>query len=180
MVLPPAWHLVHASAHWAWSHEGDVGTWQYVHDTRLLAESVRISGAGWEAVQCAAELMRGDAAVMWALWFASRMGSLVCPDQMLARRPGAAGMLGGLTEREWVVRAWHSPAASPSVKWSRFWWRRAMGALAGQRNAWPWLLGRVVPAATKTRDHRPLGAGRRDPAAAARRWQRHLARVLGS
>ena len=92
--------------------------------------------------------------------------------------------VGGLTEREWVIRAWHSPAASPSVKWSRFWWRRAMGRLGDQSEAWPWKLGRMVPSAsmqeTATRDEMPVAAGRRGPAASARRWQRHLARVLGA
>jgi len=184
LVLPPVWHLIHASVHWAWSHEGEVGTWQYAHDTRLLGMAVEASDGGWAAVSHGAELMGGEAAVAWALWFASRMGSLLLPVMTLADRPGASGILGGLTEREWVIRAWHSPAASPSVKWSRFWWRRAMGRLGDQSEAWPWKLGRMVPSAsmqeTATRDEMPVAAGRRGPAASARRWQRHLARVLGA
>lgn len=182
-VLPPAWHLVHASVHWAWSHEGEVGTWQYVHDVRLLAKTADLRVGGWEAVRDAAELMGGQVPVAWALWFATRVGALVCPDSMFAGRHGAGGALGGLTEREWVIRAWHSPAASPSVKWSRFWWRRAMGGLGDPVKAWPWRLGRMVPAAAVTPaaqpDDRSGPAGRRDPVATAQRWRRHLARVLG-
>lgn len=178
-VLTPVWHLVHASVHWAWSHEGEVGTWQYVHDTRLLLEAVRTSGGDWAAVGHAAELMGGAAPVAWALWFASRVGSVSAPMSGVAYRPGAHGVLGGLTEREWVIRAWHSPAASPSVKWSRFWWRRAMGGLGERANAWPWQLGRMVQSAAEPRDGEQEAAGRRDPVAIARRWRRHLTRALG-
>ena len=178
LVLQPAWHLTHASVHWAWSHEGEVGTWQYVHDAYVLSESVRATGAEWATVQHASTQLGAEAPVGWALWFAKMMGSFDLPAILMDGRNGTGGLLGGLQEREWIVRAWYSPAASPSVKWSRFWWRRSMDGLGDHQRAWPWRLGRMAAPASAASDSQDGNIRQRQLFVAVRRWRRHLARVL--
>ena len=178
LVLKPAWHLTHASVHWAWSHEGEVGTWQYVHDMCVLRESVRATGAKWATVQQASEQLGAGAPIGWALWFATMMGSLDRQPLVTDARSGTGGLFGGLQEREWIVRAWYSPAASPSVKWSRFWWRRSMNGLGDRQHAWPWRLGRLAAPALAASESGTSNIAQQQPVGMVRRWRRHLARVL--
>jgi hypothetical protein len=49
-VLPMPWHVVHASTHWAWNHNGTVGSWQYLHDMHRLTDGWQGSGPEWAAV----------------------------------------------------------------------------------------------------------------------------------
>ena len=185
-VLTDVWHVVHASTHWAWSHEGEVGTWQYLHDMHRLAGGWPPDSPNWGRVLGAAELIGASRPVGWATWTAERLGGLRLIDSIVDRLRDADSLrLLGLVEREWVLRAFHSPAASPSVKWSRFWWRRAMGGLGDQRRAWPWAIGRVAalgaPVADETaQSAAPEGGGTRRVGERLRGWRRHLGRVLGS
>lgn len=171
-VLPAVWHLVHASIHWAWSHEGEVGTWQYLHDVRQITAQWDSDDPRWsEAVRCARTL---DAAVAvgWALWTGARLGGVRVPEALLAELRGAPRPLTGIAERAWVVRTFRSPMASPSVAWSRYWWRYAMRGLGDASRDWPWLAGRMAaPAIMPTVGHGTAGA-------TLIRWRRHLARVL--
>ncbi|HYW49340.1 MAG TPA: nucleotidyltransferase family protein [Gemmatimonadaceae bacterium] len=181
-VLPAEWHLVHASTHWAWSHEGRVGSWQYLHDVHCLTAGWRADGPEWSRVVDHAGTSGTGAAVGWALWCASRLADAAVPEAVLWSLRDGARLLDGLAEREWVLRAFHSPMASPSVAWSRFWWRRALRGLGDARQQWPWALGRgadVLPGSPSEAipADRPLpsasGLGRQSA-----RWRRHLFHVL--
>lgn len=179
-VLSTAWHIVHASVHWTWSHEGEVGSWQYLHDMHRLSAGWAAGGSEWSDVVRHAASIGASIPVGWGLWAAERLAGLPVREEVLARLQGPLGPIGGLlrgvVEREWVLRSFHSPAASPSVAWSRFWWRRAMGGLGDRSQAWPWLLGRAGSAAQDAAQASgAASAGRR-----VRGWRRHLARVFGS
>ncbi len=178
-VLPAAWHVVHASIHWAWSHEGEVGSWQYLHDMHVLGSTWEPDGAEWQTVAQHAEAVGASRPVGWGLWAAGRLTAVSVGDAILARLRGRATVARGVTEREWVVRMFHSPASSPSVSWSRFWWRRAMDGLGRADAAWPWALGHGTVAriqAAAAADAAPRKVSRRRTLA---RWRRHLVRVLG-
>jgi hypothetical protein len=173
-VLPTAWHLVHASVHWAWSHEGEVGSWQYLHDAHVLRQRLVVE-TGWEEVERAAQELAAFAPVGWALWTASRLGGVAIPEALIDRLRGRSSMMAGIAERAWVLRALYSPSASPSITWSRFWWRQAMHGLGDDRRAWPWSLGRGVDAPPQNTVEAAATGG---SAARLSRWRRHLARVL--
>lgn len=174
-VLPCNWHIVHASIHWAWSHEGEVGSWQYFHDIHRLSAGWRQSDPRWATVVQNAESIGAASPVGWALWAAARLVDLDVAEPVISRLRSPRAMLSGVAEREWVLRAFHSPAASPSVAWSRFWWRRAMGGLGDAVTAWPWALGRAPARLTSTAcAATQTHSGRQQ----ASRWCRHLSRVL--
>lgn len=171
-VLPRSWHLVHASVHWAWNHEGEVGSWQYLHDVQWLRAGSDM--ANWTDVTSATKVLGAEIPVGWALWAASRLSDLQVPDAVVATLR-SRGWFAGLAEREWVLRSFYSPAASPSITWSRYWWRRAMRGLGDDTAAWPWVLGRAGVASSSE----VLVAERgRSVATRAQWWRRHLARVL--
>ena len=177
LVLPAHWHVVHASTHWAWSHEGTVGSWQYLHDMHRLTAGWSADGAEWEAVVRSAEAFGASTPVGWGVWTAQRLAGLASNDRVVHRLRGGLGALGGVVEREWVLAVLHSPAGSPSVRWSRFWWRRAMQGLGDDGGRWPWRAGRggqLIPAA--------IVEAPSDGATPARwaRWRRHLVRLLRS
>ena len=180
-VLPPAWHVVHASVHWTWGHEGEIGTWQYLHDMHQLA-TTEGGPAFWGAVTAAARALGASAPVGWGLWSAAMLAGVpVEPDTWRGLRGGPG--LAGMVEREWVLRAFQSPAASPSVRWTRFWWRRAMGELGAAGGRFPWALGR---AAVTAGAGAPVAGVGRTPELVSRggsgtgRWVPHLLRVLRS
>ena len=175
LVLPREWHVVHASAHWAWSHEGTVGTWQFLHDMHRLAEGWSADGQEWQTVVRNAERIGAGMPVGWALWSAHRLGGLDLSESAVRRLRGSPGPLSSLAERQWVLAAFHSPVGSPSFRWSRFWWRRAMRGLGDEGGLWPWVAGRV---ATLTP---PLSTDPVQPGGVMlrfQRWQRHLERLL--
>ncbi|MES3034163.1 MAG: nucleotidyltransferase family protein [Gemmatimonadota bacterium] len=175
LVLPKVWHVVHASAHWAWSHEGTVGTWQYLHDVARLTEGWSADGPEWASVVQSAELIWAAMPVGWATWTASRLGGSAVSEAVVGRLRGAAGPLGGLAERQWVLAALHSPAGSPSVRWSRFWWRQAMRGLGDDGGRWPWAAGRGAALASPETPATVVPGG---VVARVQRWQRHLGRML--
>ncbi len=179
-VLPPEWHVVHAAVHWSWNHEGEIGTWQYLHDLQRLTVPWGSAGQQWLRVAEAAELINARQPVGWALWVGSRVGSAAVDETVIARLRGATGLLTAIAEREWVLRAFHSPAASPSVAWSRFWWRRSMAGLGDAVRNWPWAAGRSEarpsPVEAGEADRSDLRSDARSGTVA--RWRRHLGRVL--
>ncbi len=177
-LLPVPWHVVYASVHWAWSHEGEIGTWQYLHDMHVLASLWDRAGTGWESVAEHAEAIGAARPVGWALWAASRVTALPVDDATLARLRGGPELGRAMAEREWVVRMFHSPASSPSISWNRFWWRRAMDGLGSANRAWPWALGRAALVQTPA-DPMAAEAPRALSGRTLSRWRRHLARVLG-
>lgn len=175
-VLPANWHIVHASVHWAWSHEGEVGSWQYLHDMHRLSAGWSGSDSNWTTVVQNAESIGAAGPVGWALWTAALLVNLDVVESVISRLRRQRRLLSGVAEREWVLRAFHSPAASPSVAWSRFWWRRAMGGLGDAAMAWPWALGRApTRLTTQASPAAETHSGRRQTS----RWRRHLSRVLG-
>ena len=177
-VLPTPWHVVHASVHWAWSHEGAVGTWQYLHDLPRLTAGWTATSPEWLEVAAHARWLAATVPVGWALWTARMLGSAEAADEyVIEQKRGLRSWLSGVAEREWVLRAFHSPAASPSVRWSRYWWRHAMSGLGDSRREWPWTAGLsgVAPSHPVRNSSRRLSA--RD---AVMKWRRHLSRVLGA
>ncbi len=185
-VLPVVWHLVHASVHWAWNHEGEVGSWQYLHDAHRLSSAARAAGVEWREVVAAARSIGAGLPVGWGLWTASRLADLAIDESAISELRGRNGWLTGMTEREWVLRAFHSPAASPSVAWSRYWWRQAMHGLGDAVSGWPWVLGRagsvdagLVDAGEVAGAAGALAGGDGGATRSFRRWRRHLGRVLG-
>ncbi len=176
-VLPSAWHVVHASVHWAWNHEGAVGTWQYLHDLPRLTAGWTVASGEWQAVAAQARWLSATVPVGWALWTSSCLGDADKLDStLIAALRGRRGWLNGLAEREWVLRAFHSPAASPSVRWSRYWWRHAMSGLGDSQREWPWMAGRSgIPVAVSA----PASPRRGSARDAVTKWRRHLSRVLG-
>jgi hypothetical protein len=175
-VLPVAWHLVHSAVHWAWNHEGAVGTWQFLHDARDLTACLPPGAGVWAEVESHARSISAEVPTGWALWTASRLGHSGGADEaLIGRLRGPAPMLRGMLEREWILRAFYSPAASPSVRWSRYWWRRAMRGLGDSTREWPWTAGRAPLSEVEqsVSDRRIASAGE-----AAAKWRRHLSRVL--
>lgn len=183
LVLPPHWHVVHASVHWTWGHEGEVGSWQYLHDMHQLAAGHGALPGFWDFVVESARAIGAPVPVGWGLWSAALLGGVPVPEAVwrgLRGRPSAVGM----AERQWVVRAFQSPAASPSVRWTRFWWRRAMQGLGDAGRQWPWALGRagavvaapVVPASSERASSGLVSRG----GPGTGRWRDHLLRVLRS
>ena len=171
-VLSAPWHLVHASTHWAWSHEGEVGSWQYLHDVQHIAGDWGPGDPRWAEAAGNARVLGAAVPLGWGLWTGTRLGAIQSPDAVLSGLRGPRRAMSGVAEREWVVRAFHSPVASPSVTWSRYWWRYAMRGLGDETRGWPWRAGRMV------------GSSAADPGVTAPagakviRWRRHLARVL--
>ena len=175
-VLPRPWHVVHASVHWAWNHEGAVGSWQYLHDLRCLTDGWDSGSPMWSEVASHAETIRATAPVGWALWTGVQLGPSGNIDEtVMSLLRGPRRSLTGIAEREWVLRAFQSPTASPSVKWSRYWWQHAMHGLGNARQEWPWTAGRALPSVTPDA---VAGRTQTSPAAALTKWRRHLARVL--
>ena len=178
LVLSAPWHVVHASVHWAWSHEGAVGTWQYLHDVRRLTGNWKAESGEWSAVCDHAIRMRASRPAGWGLWSASRLGDAPDMDEaVVGRLRGARNVLSGMAEREWVLRAFHSPMASPSVAWSRFWWRQAMGGLGDADRSWPWAAGRT---AVQAHGEVMAEAGAQGARTAMTKWRLHLGRVLNA
>lgn len=174
-VLPREWHVVHASAHWAWSHEGTVGTWQYLHDMHRLTDGWQVDGPEWAAVVQHAERIGAALPVAWGVWSAHRIGGLAVSESVVRRLRGPGTALDVLVERQWVLATLYSPSGSPSYRWSRFWWRRAMRGLGDDGGQWPWAAGRgaTLSAEPSSAVPAPTGAWRR-----WERWQRHLGRLL--
>lgn len=176
LVLPLPWHLVHASVHWAWNHEGAVGTWQFLHDIRRLTAGLLPGSDVWDQVESHARTIDAALPTGWALWAYSILGYSSSVDRVLVSSlRGADRRLLGFVEREWILRAFFSPAASPSVRWSRYWWRRAMGGLGDAGEKWPWTAGRAP--LSEVEQSIPEGRPTRAVEAAAK-WRRHLSRVL--
>ena len=175
-VLPQPWHVVHASTHWTWSHEGTVGSWQYLHDVHRLTAGWASDGTEWEAVIRNAGQIGAALPVGWAVWSARQLVGLHVSEHVIDRLRGRHQLLTGMVERQWVLAAFHSPAASPSVRWSRFWWRRAMHGIGDAGGRWPWAIGRVASVL-------PVADPQSRPGVSSSRlsrWRRHLARVVRS
>lgn len=167
-VLPPALHLAHAATHWAWAHEGAVGSWQWLADARRLAPAVTP-----DALLAAADRLGARAPMGWALHVADLLVGLPAPLAAAATtlRPRLGPLLAGLAERQWIVRAFAAGPATPGVRWDRWWWRRSLVGLGDAAHAWPWRLGagQVAPApltASLARATRP-------------RWGPYLRRLRG-
>jgi len=176
-VLPQPWHVVHASTHWTWSHEGTVGSWQYLHDMQRLTAGWAMDGTEWEAVVTNAREMGASLPVGWGVWSAHCVTGLELSQHVVDRLRGRRSLLDGLAERQWVLAAFRSPAGSPSVRWSRFWWRRAMRGLGDAGGRWPWAVGRAAQLSPQSDPQTIAGDAPRDR---LEQWQRHLARVVRS
>jgi Uncharacterised nucleotidyltransferase len=173
-VLPCAWHIVHATVHWAWSHEGEVGSWQYFHDMHRLADQ-----ADWPAIEAAASDIGAAVPVGWGLWAAEVLGVASADSTVIGRMRGGMRRWDGIAERQWMLRAFRSPAASPSVRWSRFWWTRAMRGLGSTAGQWPWL-AEPVAGGGASNGERVAPRAIKVAGMAAARWRRHLVQVLKS
>ncbi|MCU0626455.1 MAG: nucleotidyltransferase family protein [Gemmatimonadaceae bacterium] len=172
VVVPsPAWALAHAATHWAWSHEGATGSWQWLRDARRLAATTTP-----DALSAAADRFGARRPIGWALHVARLLGALA-PDSAVAAAAswrGAAGGVGGaLAERQWVVRAFAAGPPTPGVSWDRYWYRRSLPGLGAPPAAWPWAAGfGQVPALAWTA--RGGGVGAR-----VARWGGYVGRLRG-
>jgi hypothetical protein len=176
LVLPPAWHVVHASVHWAWSHEGTVGSWQYLHDILRLTVGWAADGSEWAAVIRNAREIGAAMPTGWAVWCARQLAGLEVSEEVIEHLRGRRRLSRGMAERQWVLAAFHSPAASPSVRWSRYWWRKAMHGLGDAGGRWPWAIGRMASLV-------PVVAPPPMTHAVSRRlsrWRRHLVHTIWS
>jgi len=176
-VLPQPWHVVHASTHWTWSHEGTVGSWQYLHDMQRLTAGWAMDGTEWEAVVTNAREMGATLPVGWGVWCAHCLTGLDISQHVVEGLRGRRSLLDGVSERQWVLATFRSPAGSPSVRWSRFWWRRAMRGLGDAGGRWPWAAGRAAQLSPQS-DSQTIAVGALRERLG--RWRRHLARVVRS
>jgi hypothetical protein len=176
-VLPGPWHLVHACVHWSWSHEAEVGTWQFLHDAQVLTAGWSAGGAEWREVSANAAELGGGRPVGWGLWSAAVLGGVAVPEATVRALRVGSGLRHGFVERMWVVRAFRSPLASPSVRWTRYWWRQAMGGLGDASSAWPWRAGRRARQEGLRGNDDGLIV-RADFRSVVRGWRRHLAHLL--
>ena len=167
LVPAPAWALAHAAAHWAWSHEGATGSWQWLRDVRRLG-SVALGDLG-----AVADGLGVRRPVGWALRIAARLGQL-SPElgDGVAWSGRPAGGLGALADRQWVLRAFAAGAPTPGVGWDRWWWRWSLGGLGDSTGAWPWALGPAPRPPVPWR-------GRGGVAARLGRWQGYVRRLAG-
>jgi Uncharacterised nucleotidyltransferase len=170
-VLPADWHAVHASVHWAWNHEGEIGSWQYLHDLCRLEARLR-----WQVVLDLAESAGVARPVGWAVWAAAMLTEVQPDSTVLLNFLGGRRVADGLAERQWLLRAFASPSASPSVRWSRFWWRYAMRGLGDQAHEWPWIAGSGPTANGELSD----SARKTNRGGLSSAWRRHLAHLLRS
>lgn len=137
LVPSPAWGMAHAAAHWAWSHEGAVGTWQWLRDVAALGPMVSLA-----ELDHAVRVLGVARPTGWALRVASLLGVLPPALEPATGWRGALPPgLAGVAERQWVLRAFAVGAPTPGVAWDRWWWRRSMGGLGDATGAWPWALG---------------------------------------
>jgi Uncharacterised nucleotidyltransferase len=172
-VLPGFWHLVHTSVHWAWSHEGAIGTWQYLHDLLWLTRDWAADSPEWTELSWAAADIGAQRPVGWGLWTGSRLCDARIDEAVVEQLRGGTRGLAGVAERAWVLRALHTPMASPSVAWSRYWWRKAMRGLGDADEAWPWTAGRTAISAEPGEMETVPRQG-----TSVAQWRRHLGRVL--
>jgi hypothetical protein len=164
-VPAPAWGLAHAAAHWAWSHEGTTGTWQWLRDVATLGPQVTLA-----ELDHAVRVLGVARPAGWALRVASLFGVLPpALEAATAWRGRLSAGLAGMAERQWVLRAFAAGAATPGVAWDRWWWRRAMGGLGDPTQAWPWTLG-VGPVAERGRSGAQV-------AVRLARWRGYVARL---
>jgi hypothetical protein len=176
-VLPRPWHVVHASTHWAWNHTGQVGSWQYLHDMHRLTEGWKPEGPEWDAVLAHAGRIGAQRPVGWGVWSAHRLAGLPVSEAVVHRFRGPARTWDGMVERQWVLAAFYSPAGSPSVQWTQFWWRRAMQGLGDAAGQWPWVAGRAAVVPTPSEEAPAVARRSRNRWS---NWHRHLRRLLQS
>jgi hypothetical protein len=136
-LVPSApWALAHAATHWAWSHEGVTGSWQWLRDLRALGT------AELDTLGDVASGLGVRRPVGWAVRVAGLLGPLPASVAAAAVWSGRGRRgLGAVADRQWVVRAFAAGAPTPGVAWDRRWWRWSMGGLGDGAGAWPWAVG---------------------------------------
>ena len=125
LVPAPAYLLLHACIHFAWSHTFHFGAWRTFRDAGELIAGSRID---WDQFVELATRSRGASACYWTLRLASRLSGTPVPDSVLARlRPPSPDALRRAIERHLVASiALGEAPPCPSVTLSRVLWRMAI------------------------------------------------------
>jgi hypothetical protein len=130
--------LLHASLHFAWSHEMTFGTWRTLRDVERLAAS----GVDWEAFVRTARASKGATCCYWTLRLARELAGAAVPDQALAAlSPRLPERILVRLSRYFALQALPQPdAAVSSVSLSRALWSLAiMPKRQGHGRSRPWL-----------------------------------------
>ena len=125
LVPAPAYLLLHACIHFAWSHTFDFGAWRTFRDAGELIGGSRID---WDQFVDLAKRTRGASACYWTLRLASRLSETPVPDAVLTQlRPPSPEALRRAIERHLVASiALGEAPPCPSVTLSRLLWRMAI------------------------------------------------------
>jgi hypothetical protein len=178
LVPAPAYLLLHACIHFAWSHTFDFGAWRTFRDVGELIATSRID---WDQFVDLARRSRAASACYWTLRLASRLSGAPVPDAVLARlRPPSPEALRRAIERHLVAGiALGEAPRCPSVTLSRVLWRMAIrpgwsghgrASRFGKNANWELELHGVAPDPPSGRLLRHLGA--------TRDWWRFVTRTL--
>jgi hypothetical protein len=137
-VPSPEDQLLHASLHFAWSHEMTFGTWRTLRDVVRLAES----GVDWDAFIQTARDSRGSTCCYWTLRLARELAGAAVPDGALAAlSPRLPKRILVRLSRHFAMQALPLPGLPPSsVSLSRALWSLAIAPKRqGHGKSRPWL-----------------------------------------
>ena len=130
--------LLHASLHFAWSHELTFGAWRTLRDV----ERITLGDVHWEDFIRKADASRGATCCFWTLRLARDITDANVPDEVLERLapPLPSRVLKGLTQY-FAAQAFPVPGTTTrSVSLSRALWSLAMRPRAqGHGSSRPWL-----------------------------------------
>lgn len=120
--VPAAHHqLLHASLHFAWSHEMMFGGWRTLRDVDVLVASGTVQ---WESFVSAARVSRGASCGYWTLRLARDMAGTRVPEYVLDElAPLMSERLRAPLARHFALQALGGGVVCPSVACSRVLWQ---------------------------------------------------------
>jgi len=130
--------LLHASLHFAWSHEMTFGTWRTLRDVERLVAA----GIDWDVFIRQAREARGATCCYWTLRLSRELTGASVPDDVLtALAPRLPERIRRTLSRSFAVQSLPLPGAPPtSVSLSRALWTLAIRPKQqGHGGSRPWL-----------------------------------------